>query len=406
MVKWLQMKRKQKITTQTGSNVSFTTRTALVAVAILMAISVPLSFVPSANADEFDVRIQQIQAEIDAYQSKARALRDQANTLQTVVDGFNNQIAVLQGQINLSQTKYDQLIADIDLNEKKIAYNKDILGKTIADIYVDDKISPLEMLASSKSIGEYIDKQEYRTTVRDRLTEAIDEIKKLKKELEQQKVDVERVLADLKNSQRELDGKRAEQQSILDQTRGDEAAYQQLSAKSEAQKLEVMRQQQAAIEAAMRRNGGGISNILPGDPNKGGYPWEVDCWVDGNAMSHGGVGGNGTDALGYGCRQCVSYTAWKVLQRTGYAPRYWGNANMWPGSARNAGFSTGSTPRANSVGVISAGFYGHVVWIEAVNGDGTVDVSQYNYFNAGGPGWGNYSRMRVSAATYDTYIYF
>ena len=53
-----------------------------------------------------------------------------------------------------------------------------------------------------------------------------------------------------------------------------------------------------------------------------------------------------------------------------------------------------------------AGQYGHVVWVEAVNGDGTVDISQYNYYNAGGPGWGNYSRMRVSQYTYDYYIYF
>ena len=85
---------------------------------------------------------------------------------------------------------------------------------------------------------------------------------------------------------------------------------------------------------------------------------------------------------------------------------YWGNANQWPASARAAGYTTSSTPRVNAVGVISAGDFGHVVWIEAVNGDGTVDVSQYNYYNAGGPGWGNYSKMRVSASTYDTYIYF
>lgn len=122
-------------------------------------------------------------------------------------------------------------------------------------------------------------------------------------------------------------------------------------------------------------------------------------------VSHGGVGGNGADALGYGCRQCVSYTAWRVGQKTGRFPYYWGNANQWPASARATGYSTGSTPRVNSVGVISAGQYGHVVWIEAVNGDGTVDVSQYNYFNAGGPGWGNYSKMRVSASTYDVLIF-
>lgn len=192
---------------------------------------------------------------------------------------------------------------------------------------------------------------------------------------------------------------------LVAQTRGQEAAYKRLVNERESQKLAVQREQQAAIEAAARRAGGPI-NILPGDPNKGGYPWEAGCYVDANAWSHGGTYGDGTDPLGYGCRQCVSYTAWKVGERTGNFPRWWGNANMWPASARAAGYQTGSTPRVNSVGVISAGQYGHVVWVEAVNSDGTVDVSQYNYYNAGGPGWGHYSKMRVSAATYDTYIYF
>lgn len=402
MVRFKQMKRS---TTPTSAQ-SFPKRASLLVIAWVMAMSLPIAVMAPVRADQFDERIAQLQAEINSYQARAAALRDQANTLQAVVDSFNNQIAIIQGQIDLSQAKYDKLVADIKLNEQKIDYNQEVLGTTIAQIYTDDKISPLEMLASSKNIGEYVDKQEYRSSARDTLTSAIAEIKTLKKELEKQRVEVERVLADQRNAQNALNAKRAEQQAVLDQTRGDEAAYQALTAKTESQKLEVMKQQQAAIEAAMRRNGGGMSNILPGDPNKGGYPWEANCWVDGNAMSHGGVGGNGTDALGYGCRQCVSYTAWKVLQRTGYAPRYWGNANMWPNSARNAGFSVGSTPRANSVGVISAGYYGHTVWVESVNGDGTLDVSQYNYLNAGGPGWGNYSRMRVSASTYDTFIYF
>ena len=78
---------------------------------------------------------------------------------------------------------------------------------------------------------------------------------------------------------------------------------------------------------------------------------------------------------------------------------------MWPSSARSAGFSTGSTPRAGSAAVISAGAYGHIVWVDAVDGSDVI-ISQYNYWNAGGSGWGHYSKMRVSASTYDTYIYF
>ncbi len=373
--------------------------------AVLLAVTTSFQAAHIVKADDFDRRIAEIQNQISQYQAEAGKLASQAESFQKEMDALTAQKNVIQGQINLKQAEYDKLVNDIAVNEKKIVDNQDALGSTIADLYVSGDISPLEMLASSQSITDYVDKESYRNAVKDTLTQTIGSIKKLKKQLEEQKKDVERVLAEQKMARDALVAKENQQASLIAQTRGQEAAYNKLVGERESQKLALQKQQQAAIEAALRRGGGSI-NVLPGDPNKGGYPWEAGCWVDANAWSHGGSGGDGTDPLGYGCRQCVSYTAWKVGQRTGDFPRYWGNANMWPNSARKAGYNTGGTPRANSVGVISAGAYGHVVWVEAVNGDGTIDISQYNYYNAGGPGWGHYSKMRVSAATYDTYIYF
>ena len=46
---------------------------------------------------------------------------------------------------------------------------------------------------------------------------------------------------------------------------------------------------------------------------------------------------------------------------------------------------------------------GHVAWVEAVNGDGTIVVSQYNYNY--GAGWGMYSEMRLSASVFSEYVY-
>ena len=395
---------KQRSTTPVSKGL--VTKSLLVAAAVLMIVAAPLSMSPWVSADQFDDQIRALQQEIDAYQGQARTLKDQADSLQVQLNILSTEKQQIQTQINLSQAKFDQLKQQIIETEQKVKENQEALGETLASLYIDDQISPLEMLASSRNIGDYVDKQEYRSSVREQLSKTIDKIKTLKKSLEQQKVEVERVLGDQTNARNALGAKESEQQNLIAATRGEESAYQQLSSASSAKKLEIQKQQQAAIEAAMRRaSGGGLINILPGDPNKGGYPWEQGCYVDSNAVSHGGADGNGGDPLSYGCRQCVSYTAWKVIQKTGYQPRYWGNANMWPGSARAANFTTGSMPRAGSVGVISAGQYGHVVWVEAVNDDGTVDVSQYNYFNAGGPGWGNYSKMRVSSSTYDTYIY-
>lgn len=379
----------------------------IISATVVLAATMPFQVAKIVRADDFDVKIARIQAEIDGYQQQASELAGQADSLQKELDALTAQKNIIQKQIDLKQAEHDKLVKEIADNEQKIVDSQEALGDTIADLYVSGEVTPLEMLASSKSIAEYVDKETYRNTVKDSITETIVAIKKLKKQLEEQKKDVDRVIAEQKFARDALIAKETQQANLVAQTRGQEAEYKRLVGEREGQKLELQKQQQAAIEAAIRAaSGGGPVNILPGDPNKGGYPWEAGCWVDANAWSHGGAGGDGTDPLGYGCRQCVSYTAWKVGQRTGNFPRYWGNANMWPGSARASGYETGSTPRANSVGVISAGFYGHVVWVEAVNGDGTIDISQYNYFNAGGPGWGHYSKMRVSAATYDTYIYF
>ncbi len=111
------------------------------------------------------------------------------------------------------------------------------------------------------------------------------------------------------------------------------------------------------------------------------------------------------DRWGMYNRECVSYTAWKVYETYGYMP-YWGgsgNANQWPGDARAAGIPTGSTPKADSVAIWNVGAFGHAMWVEAVNSDGSLWVSQYNYsYN------GQYSEMSVSAsmARQLTYIYF
>lgn len=376
---------------------SLAAKGSLVAIAILMAAATPMSFFAKpVDARDFASEIQAVQRQIDQYQAEASRLAGEAKTLENELARLNNEKAALQAQIDQNQKKYDELVDTIAKKEREIAETKDGLGKILADRYVDDNISPLEMLASSSNIGDYLDKQTQQAVLSDKLNEAIDKIKKLKAELEQSKVDVQRVLDDQKGQRQALTAKENEQQALVNETRGQEAAYQSLTAKSEATKKDLERQQQAAIAAALRAAGNSGSAVA-GDPGKGGYPANLA-----NAPQDSMV-----DPWGMYNRECVSYTAWKVYQKNGYMP-YWGgrgNANQWPGNARAAGVGTGSAPRAGSVGVISAGYYGHVVWVESVNGDGTINISQYNELT--NAGWGHYSeRYNVNPGTYDTYIYF
>lgn len=379
---------------------SLAMRGSLLAIAILMVATAPVAlFGNFAGARDFDAEIRAVQRQIDQYAAEASRLSAEADTLQNKVAQYNSEKAAMQSQIDLTQAEHDQLVVEIKDTEEKILENQNTIGKIIADMYVDDDISPLEMLASSRTIADYVDKQTQRSSSRDSLSVKVKETKALKVELEDKKELVKQKLDDLTNQRNVLAAKEAEQQSLLDSTRGQEVAYQQLSAEGKAKRDSIMREQQAAIDAAMRAAGGG-GHAVAGDPNKGGYPANLA-----NSNYYAPV----VDPWGMYSRQCVSYTAWKVYQKNGNMP-YWGgvgNANQWPDNARRAGIPVNRTPRAGSVGVIMAGQYGHVVWVEGVNPNGTINVSQYNYFNAGGPGWGHYSEMyNVSPASYDWYIHF
>lgn len=391
----------RRSTTTLVSAAGIARNAVVIACAVLSVATVPMSFVftKPAYADEFDDRIAKIQKQVDNYQDQANKLNARANDLQIKLDQFTAQKNAIQATIDLTQAKYDALQKKISDNEKRIATNKDTLGDALADMYVDGGTSPLEMLASSDSIGKFMNKQEYLSSIRDTLKATIDDIKNTQKELENQKKQVKRVLLDQKNARNALAQKEKEQADLVSQTRGESSTYAQLAESQKAEKLRVQQQQQDAIANRLRKSGR-KSSLVAGGSLTNYASWVGDCYVDSNALSHS------NDPLGYGCNQCVSYAAYMMLTKTNYGPSYWGNANMWPAKARDAGYQVSPIPRTNSLGVMYDGVYGHIVYVENYDAaSGTVNISQYNEFIEG-QGWGKFSRRyNVKASTYDQYIY-
>lgn len=367
---------------------------SLVLVSLVLALTgVFIHYSAPVSADQYDEKIRAIQARVEVYNQEAARLAQQAETLQGTVDSLRNQAATLQALIDISQAKYDQLVQQITETEVQIKNNQDSLGQVIADMYVDDNISPIEMLASSRSIGEFMDRQEQRSSIRNQLTSKIADIKELKAQLESQKVDAEMVLEDQKNQKTDLDNNRNEQQRLLNQTRGQESVFQNMVKTSNAD-IARLRAEQAAANAARARQSGGGYISLPGDGTRGGYYIK---WATAPISAM-------VDYWGMYTRQCVSYAAFKVNQAYGNMP-YWGgigNANQWDDNAYRLGIPTGTTPKPGSVGVVNSGYYGHVGWVESVNSDGTINISHYNInWNGDYAEWHN-----LRPSFFDVYIYF
>ena len=74
----------------------------------------------------------------------------------------------------------------------------------------------------------------------------------------------------------------------------------------------------------------------------------------------------------------IGQCTWGAKQAAPWVGNYWGNAAQWLGSARAAGFRTGSTPQVGAVAVWTNSYYGHVAVVTAVNGS-QIQVVESNY---------------------------
>lgn len=385
---------RMKTRSTTPTRHSFITRLSLVSLALLMAITAPMSIAERVAADQWDNQINNLRAQADQYQAQANQLRAHGNTLQAKLDEINAQINALTANIQANQARHDQLQADIEANKKKLSESQNVLGEILASLYVDGSVSELEMIASSQSIGDFVDRQEYRASVRDQLNSMIADVKKIKKKLETDKKAVDEVLAELKKQNDQLAAQQADQQNLVNQTRGEEAAYQQLLNNARNSMAAVRAQQQAYYASLGGGAGSGVIGsfrywgLSPGNGAggcTGGYPYCMgqDTYVDPWNLYN---------------RECVSYVAWALANRFGKNVQAWhgdGNAYEWVWSApRWSGAWRVYDPQPGDVVVLprSGGFapVGHVMIVESVSG-GNMFVSQYNFY-----GTGQYSTMWVA----------
>lgn len=142
-----------------------------------------------------------------------------------------------------------------------------------------------------------------------------------------------------------------------------------------------------------------ISLFLPicvkskADAADGGYPWSsAVCVATGSQVGRcpnyeWTTGGRTTNPNtgGYYYRNCTDYVAWKLISLgvTKQAVSGLGNAGRWDDNAPSKGLGVYNTPIVGSVAVDER--YGHVVFVEAVNGQ-NLTISEYNWGSTGGYG--------------------
>ncbi len=119
----------------------------------------------------------------------------------------------------------------------------------------------------------------------------------------------------------------------------------------------------------------------------------------GAGFAWGGGAIYGSNGYDYG--YCTWYAANKRAAAGRPIPANLGNASTWKVLAGRAGFAVGNVPQAGAViWTPPRDYYGHVGYVESVNADGSVNVSEMNVV-----GWGRVSTKTLSAEAAAGYSY-
>ena len=319
----------------------------------------------------------------------ASAASASANYYQAKVAELNREIASMQLQIADTQAQIEDLNVQIDTAEKKLTSEQSALAELLINMHFEGDAEPITILAGASSISDLAEKAARSDVAKQQISAVAVSIKNTKQKLEEDKVKVEELLAQQKQAKEDLEATKQEQQQLVAKYQNDAAQYQaDVLAAREAQRIAAEKYRQEHASEFTYYEG------------ENTYQWQGECPAKFRNSSSYITYVDGYKVGGQIC-ECVSYVGWKAYEWYGVYLGY-GNAYDWAWKAKNAGYNVDHNPAVGSIGQTIYGEYGHVFWVEQVNSDGSINVSEYNF---GVDGKFGSRKIKASAARQYNYIH-
>ena len=410
---------------------------------------------PSVNAQDFDSQIETVNSSIANINEKKSAVNSTIDTLAKELSDVQTKIDATQAKKAEVQEAIETLKAEIAKLEKVIAERNSRLEEQARSVQTNGARSYLDFLLNAESLSDAVSRigvvMDLMSANRELMQQQAEDKKQVesKEEAQQEKLAeqeaAEKELASLQTelndtfsknkvllanlSQEEVaeiakrDGLVAEKEAFqkrlaeekakaeAEAARIAEASRQALAAQaSQSQTTATQTSYEAPAPAAASTASTSTastssSTSTPAAPAQtssytytagGGFP-AVDPSF--RASLNGGYFG-----------QCTYYVFNRMAQvGTPIGHSMMGNAAEWPSYARSYGYSVSHSPSAGSAIVFQQGLagadptYGHVAFVEAVNADGSLYISE---MNVRGLNVISYRTISASVAARATYIRF
>ena len=311
-----------------------------------------------------DTKCEEAKKNMQDNQSAANSYTKKADSVGAIIEQLNGEIDELNNTIAENEAKVAKLNKEIEKTEAKLEDEQEALAELLVNMHFESDAEPIRILAGATSISDLAEKAARDEVVKQEIASASDKVKAAKEKLDQEKADVEAKLKENEASRSLLASKKADQKDLKEK-------YEK-NADDASAVAAYWEKQVQALAWTPPSNTSGNGNRWAGTSNT--YPYAGNCPQDNVQYSaHGGA-----------VCQCTSYASWKAKEKWGITNTWGGNAYSYENGAGHYVPGSGiysyvdSSPAPNTIAIWKSGPYGHVAWVESVNADGSINISEYN----------------------------
>ncbi len=193
--------------------------------------------------------ISSLEQQIQQYEQKIADLQGQEKTLSSQIQLMDTQIQLTEARIQATEEQITSITLDIDTASKKITSLQNALSSSIEVLlnrivatYEVGTIQPLEILLTSGSASDFLQRLNYLKLAQAHDRQLIYDTQQAKVDYSNQKNIFENekkqlmvLQTQLQQQTNQLNQEKQAEQDLLTQTQGSEATYQQLLAQAKAQ---------------------------------------------------------------------------------------------------------------------------------------------------------------------------
>lgn len=225
---------------------------------LLLSISALLLLAPSTVfAQTLQDKINTLNTQIKQNQQAANGKHAEASTLQGTINELNSSIDAAQDSLDLTILQSSQTTDKINAQNAELEKQKLILKDNLKIVYKQGETTPIEVVASSKNLSDFVAQQQYLSAIKKKIDDNLVKIAAIKVDLEAKKTELTTLSAQQKAQVDSIAGQRAQKATLLAQTRGDEAKFQSQVADLAVKKAEA--EKQMAAQAAIISKGNYVS---------------------------------------------------------------------------------------------------------------------------------------------------